>query len=205
MPNNSMPSKKEIRWLTSGLIAGATVGLVIGVAVSGIQSSKTENSYDQSRLSAQSLGWSSLNDVYDASKAFSLSYNKALYGDILAALSNRYSLALKEMPISSSSSTKSIQSRKLVLPDKILASSATKSETSRSNSGYLDGTGPVDINNATLQQIDDVPRMSTDTAKLIRDFIKTKGPIKSFNELDQIKNVGPKTIEKLRSLFHIGK
>ena len=199
MTKSWVPSTVEARWLVSGLIAGATIGLVLGVAISGVKSSKTENSFDQSRLSAQSLGWSCLNEIYDTSKTFSASYNKTLYSGILSALQERYSLAIKDKPITKPN---------LTPPKTASISSANQAKTTDVNStnpAYLDGYGSIDINTATVEQIDSVDRMSTKTAQEIWNYIKKNGPIKSFAQLDDVKGVGEKTIEKLRNQFHISK
>ena len=128
-------------------------------AISGIKSSKTENSFDQSRLSAQSLGWSCLNQVYDTSKAYTASYNKTLYSGILSALDERYSFATKDKPTLKTNPT---------LPKTASLSSVNSSKTpevASTNTAYLDGSGSIDINTATVEQIDSVDRMGTKTAQ----------------------------------------
>jgi DNA uptake protein ComE-like DNA-binding protein len=210
MISNWKPSPKELRWLAGGLIAGSIIGLAIGVAVSGIKPASVENSFEKSKIAAQSLGQSYLETVYNSSRAFNLKNNPALYQNILTSIEKRYALYKKsESPAAKLEKPKTVETA--FVPKSITTSSLVPAPKDNppvdqiGETAYLDGAGPTDINTATVKQIDDVPRMSTDTAKDIWNYIQTKGPIKSFDELDQIKNVGPKTIEKLRSLFHIKK
>ena len=206
---------KNGRWLTSGLVAGAVIGVIAGIAVTKITPGQNETTIEQSKLSAQTLGWDSLDKITVTSKAFDTKNDTKLAHNLETALTQVYAklgkpqskTAVVEKPIPITAST--TQAPKIEKPEPPATTTnnpVPKTETKVTNAGaYADGTGEMDINTATLQQIDDVPRMSTTTAKDIYDYIHQKGPIKSFSELDSIKNVGEKTLEKLRSLFHIKK
>lgn len=197
-----LPTSNQTRWLVAGLCAGLATGLVVGIAVSGIKPATTENSYSQSKSSAQSLGWDQLDNVYKTSQAFVLSRSPVLYKNLLASIGDRFALLDK-----SDSQPKSVDLGKSTSskPTTTKPVSSSLTPQAQTNGKYLDGTGEIDINSATLEQIDAISRMSTGTAKDILNYIKTKGPIKSFDELDTISGVGPKTIEKLRASFHINR
>lgn len=199
-----LPSPNQIRWLVAGLCTGLATGLVVGIAVSGIRPATRENSINQSKSAAQSLGWDQLDSVYKSSQAFTISRNPTLYKNLLAAIGDRFAILEKTPTQPKTADLEKPTEERSSITTKPITSSVVPSSVS-SNGKYLDGTGEIDINSATLEQIDAVYRMSTNTAKDILNYIKTKGPIKSFDELDTISGVGPKTIEKLRSSFHISR
>jgi DNA uptake protein ComE-like DNA-binding protein len=200
---------KNSRWLISGLIAGAIIGLVVGVAISKVSTPSSGSTIELSKTAAQILGWHELNKINESSKAFDTRNNLTTCGYLDAALTNAYAKLGNYEKKSSISIQKPVVTNAGFTPkiDKPKEETAAKinQNDSKSYIQYKDGFGPIDINTATVQQIDDVPRMSTSTAKEIYNFIHSKGPIKSFIELDSIKNVGEKTIEKLRASFHIKK
>lgn len=205
---------KNGRWLTSGLVAGAVIGVIAGIAVTKITPGQNETTIEQSKLAAQTLGWDSLDKVTATSKAFDIKNDTKLARNLETALTQAYTKQGKPQPkttdvikptLITASTTQAPKTEKPESPA-TTNNQVLKTETKVTNTGaYADGTGEIDINTATLQQIDDVPRMSTTTAKDIYNHIHQKGPIKTFSELDYIKNVGEKTLEKLRSLFHIKK
>lgn len=205
---------KNGRWLTSGLIAGAIIGVIAGIAVTKITPGQNETTIEQSKFAAQTLGWGSLDKITATSKAFDTKNDVKLTQNLETALTQAYAMLGKPQPktaavekptLITASTTQALKIEKPE-PSATTNNQVPKTQTKVTNTGaYADGTGEIDINTATLQQIDDVPRMSTTTAKNIYDYIHQKGPIKSFSELDSIKNVGEKTLEKLRSLFHIKK
>lgn len=199
-----LPLPNQIRWLVAGLCTGFATGLVVGIAVSGIRPATRENSINQSKSAAQSLGWDQLDNVYKSSQAFTISRNPTLYKNLLTAIGDRFAILEKTPVQPKAADLEKPKEAKSSITTKPITSSAVPSSVS-SNGKYLDGTGEIDINSATLEQIDAISRMSTNTAKDILNYIKTKGPIKSFDELDTISGVGPKTIEKLRSAFHISR
>ena len=205
---------KNGRWLTSGLVAGAVIGVIAGIAVTKITPGQNETTIEQSKLSAQTLGWDSLDKITATSKAFDTKNDTKLTRNLETALTQVYAKLGKPQPKTTDVmkptliTASTTQAPKIEKPEQPTTTNnqVPKTQTKVANTGaYADGTGEIDINTATLQQIDDVPRMSTTTAKDIYNYIHQKGSIKSFAELDFIKNVGEKTLEKLRSLFHIKK
>lgn len=205
---------KQGRWLISGLVAGVVMGVIIGIAVTKISPGQNETTIEQSEFAAQTLGWDNLDKIIATSKAFDTKDNTKLTQNLEIVLTQAYAKLGKPQqkipdltkPVTTTAST--LPMPKIEKPEipAIVNNPVTNVQTKSEDAGkYIDGTGEIDINTATLQQIDDVPRMSTTTAKDIYNFIHQKGPIKSFSELDSIKNVGEKTLEKLRSIFHIKK
>lgn len=199
---------KNGRWLLGGLVAGAIIGVITGIAVTKIEPTQHKTTIEQSKLAAQTLGWDSLDKITAASKAFDSKNDTKLIQNLGIALNQAYAklgkpqqkpVVLAKPPVTTATIIQTTP--KIEKPEQTVASTPKIANTGK----YADGTGEIDINTATLQQIDDVPRMSTTTAKDIYNFIHQKGPIKSFSDLDSIKNVGEKTLEKLRLMFHIKK
>lgn len=202
---------KNGRWLVSGLVAGAVIGVITGIAVTKIEPTQNKTTIEQSKLAAQTLGWESLDKITATSKAFDAKNDTKLTQNLEIALTQAYAklgkpqqktVVLTKPTIKVASTA---QTSKIEKPESPATASQPSTLKIASTGQYADGTGEIDINTATLQQIDDVPRMSTTTAKDIYNFIHQKGSIKSFSELDSIKNVGEKTLEKLRLMFHIKK
>jgi competence protein ComEA len=61
-------------------------------------------------------------------------------------------------------------------------------------------TAPVDLNSATVEQLDALPGIGPVTAQKIVDYRQTHGPFTSVDELDAIPGIGPARIENLRGL-----
>jgi len=61
----------------------------------------------------------------------------------------------------------------------------------------LTGADPVDINKATAEELDEnLHGVGPKKAKAIIDYREENGPYQSAEELDNVKGVGAKTIEK---------
>lgn len=61
----------------------------------------------------------------------------------------------------------------------------------------------TNINTATINQLESLPYIGPVTAQRIIDFRQSRGPFKNIEALDQVKGIGPKTLEKLRPLITI--
>ena len=61
-------------------------------------------------------------------------------------------------------------------------------------------TAPVDLNSATIEQLDALPGVGPVTAQKIVDYRQAHGPFRSVDELDAIPGIGPARIENLRGL-----
>ncbi len=62
----------------------------------------------------------------------------------------------------------------------------------------------ININTATIEELETLPKIGPKTAKAIVDYRK-KHPFKSVDELIEVKGIGSKTLEKLRPLVTVGK
>jgi competence protein ComEA len=60
--------------------------------------------------------------------------------------------------------------------------------------------GPVHLNTATLEQLDELPGVGPATAQKILDFRQEHGAFTSVDELDAVPGIGPARLEQLREL-----
>ncbi|MBY0527826.1 MAG: helix-hairpin-helix domain-containing protein [Gemmataceae bacterium] len=72
-----------------------------------------------------------------------------------------------------------------------------KPTTSAMGSGKKELTGTIDVNRATLEELQKLPGVGPKTAQKIVDE-RTKAPFKTVDELRRVSGIGPKTLEKLR-------
>lgn len=63
--------------------------------------------------------------------------------------------------------------------------------------------GKVNINKAGMDELMSLPYIGEVKAKAIIDYRSVQGPFKSIDELESIKGIGPKTLEKLRPIVTI--
>jgi competence protein ComEA len=59
---------------------------------------------------------------------------------------------------------------------------------------------PVDLNSATVEQLDALPGIGPTTAQKIVDYRNEHGPFTSVDDLDAIPGIGPARIDSLRGL-----
>jgi competence protein ComEA len=61
-------------------------------------------------------------------------------------------------------------------------------------------SGPVHLNTATVEQLDELPGVGPVTAQKIVDYREQHGAFSSVDDLDAIPGIGPARLEQLREL-----
>jgi competence protein ComEA len=61
-------------------------------------------------------------------------------------------------------------------------------------------TAPLDLNTATLEQLDALPGIGPTTAQKILDYRQAHGPFHSVADLDAVPGIGQGRIEQLKGL-----
>ncbi len=198
------PALKQLAtWGLAGLMAGLALGTIVGIAIYNQGESNTSGSFENVKKATEALGLPIFNAISQATNNFlsqdNLKTQVATIKDLLA----------EKIPAKNAAPQKSTSAQKEV---KISASSLFGGESLQTPppktnpvqpGKYKDGYGPDDINTATAEQLDKIPRLSANIIKEIVSFIQTKGPINSFDQFLEINGVGEKTVEKLRQFFHI--
>lgn len=65
--------------------------------------------------------------------------------------------------------------------------------------------GAVDINTATVAQLESVNGIGPKKAEAIVEYRKKNGPFKSVDDLENVKGLGKASIEKMRGEISVGK
>lgn len=198
------PTLKQLAmWGLAGLMAGLALGTIVGITIYNQSTSNASGSFENVSKATEALGSTIFNAMSQATNNF-LSQDKLKIQ--VATLKGMFA---EKTPIKNSSSQKTASAQKEI---KISASSLfgdspaqiPPPKTNPVQPGkYKDGYGTDDINTATVEQLDKIPRLSASIIKEIVSFIQTKGPINSFDQFLEINGVGEKTVEKLRQFFHI--
>jgi competence ComEA-like helix-hairpin-helix protein len=63
---------------------------------------------------------------------------------------------------------------------------------------------PMDLNRARSEDLMLIPGIGPKRAKAILDLRKTKGAFRELAELEEVRGIGPKTVEKLESSLRCG-
>ncbi len=79
-----------------------------------------------------------------------------------------------------------------------VAGETTKSSNSSAGSQSLPAPASVNINTATQAQLETLPGIGPVIAGRIIEYRTTNGGFRSINQLENVKGIGPKTLEKLR-------
>jgi competence protein ComEA len=85
-----------------------------------------------------------------------------------------------------------------VAPAKAIESSPKPSETSAASIRKL-----INVNTATAAELELLPGVGPALAKRIMDYRAAKGPFKRVEDLDAVKGIGPRTIERIRKLVTV--
>jgi competence protein ComEA len=62
---------------------------------------------------------------------------------------------------------------------------------------------PININTASLAELDSLPGIGPITAQLIIDYRENKGPFKSIEDIMNVSGIGPKTFEEIKDLITV--
>jgi competence protein ComEA len=83
----------------------------------------------------------------------------------------------------------------VVVPRRVSAAEAAGGEAGDAQAG-----GPVHLNTATVDQLDELPGVGPVTAQKIVDWREQHGAFSSVDDLDAIPGIGPARLEQLREL-----
>jgi competence protein ComEA len=64
--------------------------------------------------------------------------------------------------------------------------------------------GPIDINTASVAQLETLPRVGPSTARAIVEYRQKHGPFRSIEELANVPRIGPKTVARLQDHITVG-
>jgi competence protein ComEA len=76
----------------------------------------------------------------------------------------------------------------------------TRATAAGSGAAAAASAGPLHLNTATLEQLDELPGIGPSTAQKILDFRDEHGAFTSVDELDAVPGIGPARLEQLREV-----
>lgn len=96
---------------------------------------------------------------------------------------------------------------KIVVPS--ISSPTTYNPATGPNPTYHPQSGTpsplmVDINNATVEELDTLPEIGPKTAQAIIDYRNTNGPFKRIEEIMDVNGIGSATFERIKDLITVG-
>ena len=83
----------------------------------------------------------------------------------------------------------------------VVASTSALGETVEAASNRPVLSGKININSATAEQLEMLPRIGTKTAQSIVEYRTENGPFKVVEGLSNVKGIGEKTLDELRSFI----
>jgi competence protein ComEA len=91
----------------------------------------------------------------------------------------------------------------VVVGDRSSASPATSTPSPTGSGGQLTGSGRVNLNSATLAELDGLPHIGPVLAQRILDFRTEHGRFASVDELNEVSGIGEKTFADLQPLVTV--
>jgi competence protein ComEA len=70
---------------------------------------------------------------------------------------------------------------------------------------YSFSTNKIDINQATVEELEKLPGIGPKIAKNIVEYREKNGPFRSIEELLKVKGIGPKKLEQIKKYLKINK
>jgi competence protein ComEA len=64
-------------------------------------------------------------------------------------------------------------------------------------------SGPIDINTATVDELDSLPGVGPSIAQAIVDERERNGPFRSVDELERVRGIGPSKLDQIRDLVTV--
>ncbi len=64
-------------------------------------------------------------------------------------------------------------------------------------------SGPIDLNHATVEQLDELPGIGPTTAAAIVDHREQNGPFATVDDLEAVRGIGPAKLEAIRDLVTV--
>jgi len=82
-----------------------------------------------------------------------------------------------------------------------------KGEAASNSSGTTSGNSKenekIDINTATLEDLDKLPGIGPGKAKIILDYREKNGPFNSVEDLKKVKGIGEATVDKFKDMIEV--
>ncbi|MFC5703704.1 ComEA family DNA-binding protein [Cohnella faecalis] len=113
------------------------------------------------------------------------------------------SASINTAPIPSSQPSATTPNFSTSSPEPSHNSSAPAASPSPEPLRIADQAGKLDLNSATLAELDELPGIGPAKAKAIADYRDKRGKFKSVDELSSIKGIGTKLMEKIRPLVFV--
>jgi competence protein ComEA len=64
-------------------------------------------------------------------------------------------------------------------------------------------SGPIDLNTATVDELDSLPGIGPSIAKAIVDERERNGPFRSVDDLERVRGIGPSKLDQIRALVTV--
>lgn len=81
--------------------------------------------------------------------------------------------------------------------------SVVPTEKPEASLSAAESSGRLDLNTATLEQLDEIPGIGESKAKAIMDYRLKKGRFSRIEELIEVKGIGEKMLEKLKAFLYV--